>query len=196
MKTLVVLLVGCCLVAGSDVVAQQPDDNSPFGHINFLIGYKGLESGWSPADDQMNLGFDFDVQPPRWPVSLALQMLVSYSENVPDASLNWADFTSTLELNLGLRKVFTQHPKFQPFIGGGLSIIAAGITRDLGWWWYDTIEDDTGVGWWAGGGFYINLHPQWHVGVMAQYSRAMVDMFGRELNAGGVTCNFVLGGRW
>jgi hypothetical protein len=197
MKTVVLtLLIGCCLLAGPELSAQEAGDDVWLGHVNFLIGYKGMESGWSPSDDQLMLGVDVDVQPPRWPVSLVLQVMVSYADNIPDSTPYWADFTSTFELNLGLRKVFTRNPTFQPFIGGGLSVITAGLTRDLGWWWYDTVEDDTGVGWWAGGGLYVNLNPQLHIGVLAQYSWAKVEIVGRDLNAGGVTCALVVGGRW
>jgi hypothetical protein len=156
-----------------------------------------MESEWAPADDQfMFAGFDLDAQPPGWPVSLTLQLLVSTTDDIPDHPRFLGDFTSTLELNLGVRKVWRQNAALQPFIGGGLSIISVATITDDGYWWSYEEDGDTGVGWWAGGGVYWKFAERFHVGVVAQYSWAEVDLFGRDFNGGGVMCAFMIGGNW
>ena len=162
------------------------------GHFSYILGYKRLEGAWSPAQDQVQVGvFDLDLQLKPIPFSFAAQFLTSYSGNTPSSLPG--DYCGTYELNLGLRKIFEIHPAFQPYVGGGFSIIGASTTSQITDDMYYQDESDFGIGWWVGAGFYWNIDRNWHLGAGVQYSSADIDLGHRQFNAGGFEPFILLG---
>jgi hypothetical protein len=164
-----------------------------------VIGYKGLNSDWAPANDQFEFGLvDLDFRPPRWPVGFVVQTLMTYANNVPDQPGFRGDFCGTYELNFGLRKVWDRHPRLQPFLGGGVSVLGADTVTDwgMGWWWYEQEDSDTALGWWVSSGLYYNTSPAFHIGGQVVYSDGEIELFGQKLNAGGLSIVFVIGMHW
>jgi hypothetical protein len=167
------------------------------GHVSYVIGYKRLETGWNPAADQVEFGlFDLDVQPPGWPVSLALQSLLSYADDIPNHPGFLGDYSGTYEFNFGVRKVFDQDPRFQPFVSGGLSVLGGSTTTHWSGWDYTTEDSDSDIGWWTSAGLYWNLTQSFHIGFQAEYSWGEIQLFNRDLNAGGFHALFMAGIHW
>jgi hypothetical protein len=167
------------------------------GHLSYVIGYKGLESAWAPVRDQFEFGaLDLDFKPPHWPVSFVFQTLLSYADDIPNQPGFLGDYCGTYEFNFGLRKIWDRHPRLQPFVSGGVSVLGASTTTDWGWWWYETEDSDTDIGWWVSGGVYYNITPGFHIGAQVEYSDGDIELFGQKLNAGGLHALFMIGLHW
>ncbi|MBT8370605.1 MAG: hypothetical protein KJO34_06560, partial [Deltaproteobacteria bacterium] len=141
-------------------------EESPWaGHISYIFGYKRLNNDWEGAQDHVEFGLiDLDFQKKNWPIHIAGQLLLTYSPDTPDAPAFKGDFSGTYEFNLGLRKVWERSSQFQPYVGGGVSIIGASTTKDFGDGSYYQEDNDSSYGYWAGTGFYWILSEKWHTG--------------------------------
>ena len=167
------------------------------GHLSYIAGYKKMEDHWAPAEDQFEYGLvDFDFQKADWPVSITVQVLMSHSEQVPEAEGVFGDFSGTYEFNLGLRKIWRQKKKIQPFIGGGLSIAGASTTVQACGYCYAQTDHDSGFGYWTAAGFYWVLGQNFHTGFNLQYTYAEIQLFDKEFNAGGLHLNALIGCHW
>ena len=167
------------------------------GHTSYIIGYKKLSSDWAPADNQFEFGLiDVDFKRKHWPVSIAGQVLLSYSSKIPELVSSRGDFSGTYELNLGLRKVWDSRPRFQPYVGGGAALVGGSTTTQLGRRDYTQEDNDAGLGYWLGTGFYWMVSDSFHTGVNVQYTHAEITLFDRELSTGGLHVNILLGTSW
>lgn len=183
---------GCQSTQGT--TAQE----SPWaGHLSYIFGYKRLNSDWEGAQDHFEFGLiDLDFKRKNWPIHIAGQLLLAYSSEVPDKPDFEGDFSGTYELNLGLRKVWERPAQFHPYFGGGVSVIGASTTDNLGDGLYDREDHDSSPGYWVGTGFYWILSDKWHTGLNFQYSYAEVQLFDEKLNAGGIHLNILIGCHW
>jgi hypothetical protein len=185
----------------ADPQSSQPQDltlakDRWTGHAGYVFGYKKLESKWSPAQNQVEFGvLDVDVLPPRWPVSLAAQLLASATDSIPDSANTFGDWSGVYELNLGLRKVFNQGKTWEPFVGGGFSIMGSAISTQMFDSYYQH-NGTTGFGYWISGGIYWNFTRHWHVGLEAEYSSAELHLFDAKLDAGGLHALVMVGYHW
>lgn len=165
-------------------------------HVSGALGYKKLDSDWSPSEDQFQFGLaDGDYSPPDWPFSFVAQVLWNYSDDIPGKSGFTGESTFTSAVNLGLRKIFLQKKSnFQPFVSGGLSIAGAWVGENDD----NDIDDDSdaGLGWWASAGFYWNFVEHWHLGAQVEYSDVNVTLFNTDLNAGGWSFMLMVGYHW
>ena len=177
---------------------ETTKEESPWaGHVSYIFGYKRLNNDWKGAQDHIEFGLvDLDIQKKNWPIHIAGQLLLTYSPDTPDNPAIKGDFSGTYEFNLGLRKVWERPSQFHPYFGGGVSIIGASTTEDLGDGWYYQEDNDSSYGYWVGTGFYWMLSEKWHTGLNFQYSHAKVELFDEELNAGGLHFNLLIGWRW
>ncbi len=171
------------------------------GHISYVLGYKGLQREWCPANDQVEFGLiDFDIKRADWPISFAAQLLLTYDSDIPNLPGFRGDQSGTYEFNVGLRKILGRLPRYQPFLGGGLSIIGGSTASLIEFNKFEsaTVQEDhdVGLGFWADLGFYWSLGTNWHMGLRAQYSWGKITLFGQELNAGGVHGMVMLGYNW
>lgn len=163
------------------------------GSINGFLGQKTLDSGdWEPLDQQVEIGAMLDIRGTNWPVSIAVDLLGSSD----DATINGVDVTgTTAEFNIGARKVFDlTGSQLHPYVGGGLALIAAEIEGASGG--VKVSDDDTGTGYWVGGGAYWRFANNINLGMDVRYSNAEVDLFGITGEAGGTHAGLLVGYHW
>ena len=142
------------------------------GNVNFFLGQKSLDS-----DD--------------WPVNVAIDILVSADE-ATELGIRFESITS--EINGGVRKIWeVSGSSFRPYIGGGLAIISAELEGTS----FTTVsDDDSSLGIWLNGGVYWTLGRSFNLGLDLRYSRAEVNIFGVDVEAGGTHAGLILGYHW
>jgi hypothetical protein len=75
-----------------------------------------MDDNWAPAQNQFEYGLvDLDFQREDWPISIAVQVLLTYSDQVPEIEGVSGDYSGTYEFNLGLRKIWRRQKKIPPF---------------------------------------------------------------------------------
>jgi len=134
--------------------APAPESAWP-GHVSYAIGYKRLslgDSGPAPSHQFEFAGVDFDIRKANWPVSIAAQTLVAAGGGFISA-----------EANLGLRKIWQASPRFEPFVGAGLTVASVSDVF---------FGDGTAVGGYVEAGIYWKFARHWHAGFRAEYSYA------------------------
>ena len=180
MRTGLVFLL--LFLVGSPALAVAADGWS--GNANLFLGGKFLDSNdWSPAQDQFEVGLMLDAQPPQWPLGLAADLLFGFSSGAgADVEIH--------EYDLGIRKVFEGLPLVHPYLGGGVSIETAQISSG------GLSVDDTGVGYWVGGGLMAHVLSFLNLGVDLRYSSASVKFSGFNIEAGGFHAGLITGLHW
>jgi opacity protein-like surface antigen len=192
------------------VIAARADPHAPpiasagsaqwTGHASYVLGYKMLNSKWSPIQNQLEFGvLDLDLRPPEWPVSLCAQLLLTYADSPPAVAGARGDYSGTWEINLGVRKVLKLSDRFELFVGGGLAVVGASASSwvDFGDYEAQVYEDsDMGIGAWGGAGVCWNLSDHWHLGAEVQYSWGEVDLFDERVDAGGFHVLAMFGYHW
>jgi hypothetical protein len=162
------------------------------GHINGLIGLKTMSSSdWPDLDTHFAMGVMFDIKNDPWPISIALDLLDTGDKNEHDGV---EDLGHTTELDLGIRKIFKQDSRLQPYIGGGVSFLYAELEYQEAN--ETTTEDDRGVGGWLGAGLYVEVVPRFVLGLDLRYSNGEVVLFDQDRNAGGFSTGVVIGYRF
>ena len=188
------LIISSVLAADSLEMSDPPSKWSR--HISYVLGYKRLQDDWSPAQNQVEIGLlDFDIKRTNWPVSIAAQLLMSCSDDVPEQRGFRGSYSGTYEFNVGPRKIFENSSKFQPFLGGGLSVIGASTSTDLDWG-YVQEDSDIGIGYYVEGGVYWPLGERFVPGLRGEYSSGDINLFGREIDAGGIHGMLMFGIHW
>lgn len=161
------------------------------GNISGYLGQKSLDDNdWDNIDRQGSLGIIFDFKKQSWPVSIALDVIVSGNEDT-DAGIKTEG--GALEVDLGVRKIFElSNSSIRPYIGGGLALIGAGARNSVGG---STIsdEDDTGTGAWIGGGMYYAATKSLNIGLDLRYSQAEVTLLDEDREAGGFHTGITVG---
>ena len=188
---------GETITKGNSTAEQMQQEVRWTGHLNYIIGYKKLSNDWEPAEDQIEFGLvDLDLRRVNWQVSIVGQLLLTYASDIPDEPGFRGDYSGTYEFNVGVRKVWRDLHRLHPFLGGGFSIVGGSTTEDLGNQWYYQEENDSGFGYWVGGGFYWVLTERLHTGINAQYTWGEIKLFDKDLNAGGIHLNIIIGYHW
>jgi len=164
------------------------------GNISGYLGQKLLDDkDWGELDSQGSLGMIFDFKKQSWPVSIALDVIISGNEDTENGIKTEA---GTMEVDLGVRKIFElSNSSIQPYIGGGIAIIGAGSRNRTG----DVTlsdEDDTGTGAWIGGGMYYAATKSLNIGLDLRYSEAEVTLFDEDREAGGFHTGVTVGYHW
>ena len=124
---------------GGEIAGGEPDPdylvnvsaNEYTGNVNFFLGQKSLDSNdWEPLDEQGEFGVLVDWKQVSWPVSIAIDILVSADEAT---ILGTPVDAITSEINGGVRKIWeVTGSSVRPYIGGGLALISADIeVRDF-----------------------------------------------------------------
>jgi opacity protein-like surface antigen len=162
------------------------------GHINGFIGLKTMDSNdWPELDTHFSMGVMFDIKNDPWPINIALDLMDTGDKQEVDGL---EDLGHTTEIGLGVRKIFRQESRFQPYVGGGVAFISAEQEyQDPD---ETTKEDDRGVGGWLGAGLYWEVVPRFVLGLDVRYSSAEVMLFDRDVNAGGLSSGLVIGYRF
>jgi hypothetical protein len=166
------------------------------GDANILLGIKPLdEDEWAPVEDHGAIGAEVAFGREAWPVWIAIDYFATagVQENVPVTVFGFTSTqdieASTVEFDLGIRKIWGKH-RTRPFLGGGVGLI--GATLDLG------VDDDSDAtaGLWAGGGVFWRLGSRFNIGGTVRYSSAELEIFDRDVEAGGFTYGLLLGWGW
>jgi hypothetical protein len=171
------------------------------GNLNLFLGQKTLDDDdWRPVEEQQAVGIQFDVRERPWPISLAVDLLASSDKDellVLDpggGTLVRKVKGETTEVDVGFRKVFDEFRYFRPYFGGGLAFVSAkqkttfrGETRS---------DDDDALGFWVAGGAYVTLADMLNLGLDFRWSRAEVELFGRDVEAGGFHAGLLVGYHW
>ena len=169
-------------------------DSHAEGFALFFGGQKWLDDGdWPVGDEQAEIGILTCFGSDEWPVLIAVDLLGS-ADDGDAAPVAAALDQFTLELDLGVRKVWKPGDKTRPFLGGGLAfirgghdlIVLPGIVGD---------DSDSATGAWIDGGVVWRLRKNFILGLEARYSTAEIDLE-REVDAGGRHLGLVLGRLW
>ena len=169
------------------------------GNMNFFLGAKALdENDWEPIDSHSEFGIMLDFGGEEWPVNLAVDLMVSSTEETatipPFGSVEVK--AATTELDLGVRKAF-DIGSMHPFIGGGIGFMAGAY--EVG----GLFEcDGSGTGGWVDAGIYWTLAESFNIGFDARSSSADVEFTctgggsAGDLNVGGTHFGLILGYHW
>ena len=172
------------------------------GNINVFFGQKNLDKDdWEPVEEQNEFGVEIDFREKKWPVNIAVDILRSQTEETFTdfdpliGPYNAKATASTMEFNIGVRKIWDEFSSVRPFVGGGLSYIRAELevsVTGVG----SASDSDTGVGIWLGGGVYFTLGEHFNIGVEVKYSDADVTLFDVDAAAGGTHYGLLAGYHW
>jgi opacity protein-like surface antigen len=164
------LAVSNCFAAGTS------------GNLLVSLGEKALEDEWGEYDSQVAAGFSFDIKGGNWPISLVIEQNGAADTD----EVNNEDLVAvSSETSLGIRTYFNREDSTViPFVGLGVSSFYASEERlNNG---NDVIDDDdTGTGYWVGAGVIWKISGPFALGASVRHSQGDVNLFGRELDAGG-----------
>ena len=164
------------------------------GNMNFMLGVKALDDDdWSPAEDQLEIGFMVDFKEPQWPVSMAFQMFFAGDDGYLGGGQELESETS--EFAVGIRAGAGEPGTFRPYIGGGI-MLAHAEGRLLLNGWEVASDDDVALGLWVDGGLYFPFPEPINFGIYVRYSTAELDIAGVGVDAGGVHLGFLGGFYW
>ncbi|PLY02798.1 MAG: hypothetical protein C0623_03300 [Desulfuromonas sp.] len=169
------------------------------GNVNGFLGAKSLdEDDWEPLDEHGEIGVRFDFAPKTdFPINFAIDWYVSgTSEAYSDPRFGgFADVdAATSEFAIGFRKYMPiPQTTFSPYLGAGLTSIAASIEADDGFFTYK--DDDVDGGLWLEGGIVWTIRHV-NLGLCLRYSDAEVTLFGEDLEVGGGHAGLIAGFHW
>ena len=207
MKNILWILVVFFLVG----LTQNSNAEEWSANANGFVGVKLLdEDDWGQFDDQFELGASADFKQKHWPFSLTAAL--SYSgDSDSDYDDTWNDdryrYTYygerayTVELNLGIKKIWEFVPTWKiSFAGGGTILYGAVETTwedNLAGYYRDTEEeDDVGFGYWGAVAVYTTIFSHLNVGVDVRYSKAEIKLYNKDREAGGIHIGLMVGYCW
>lgn len=183
------LLVGMATSAADARVVQREERWD--GHFALAFGLRDLGPDWGSARRQYMMGFESDVRPVAWPISLVLDASAG-AENTDDVDATF------VQMDLGLRRVFTPNRWVWPEVGGGLRLGYASASLEVDG--QDVSASGWGVGWWLGGGVLFPIDRKLYFGITGRYAAVEVALDGigggPTTNIGGVYVSAVVGSRW
>jgi len=193
-----VLFISFFFLAAIVFISNQSYAQDPWtGNANFLIGSKALDKDdWEPVESQTELGVDVDFAPRSWPIHLA----VGFLQSSDDAKLfdDYGDYkfrVTTSELKFGIKKIWDAAPMMHPYVGGGLAMInAKAKLSEIGYG--STSDDDQAIGLYVNGGIFWTLASYLNLGFELGYSKATVDVYDVDAEAGGGHALFLVGFHW
>lgn len=202
-----VLLLAVSLSGGSALAQERSGSAGArpasewHGNVSYVFGYKRLASAWAPARSQVEFGVvDIDLKRHDWPVSVVLQLLLTYQNDTPALPGFAGNNSGTYEWNVGIRRIWGEGSGFHPFLSGGLSVLGASTSTWVVFGGGDSAnvqeQNDSTVGGWVSAGGFWQRDRGPLLGVSLQYSRGRVELFGHELEAGGAHVLMHIGTSW
>lgn len=149
-------------------------------HVDGYVGKLAGDDEVEPLDRRTEFGLLVDARLPFMPVSVGANGFYS-QEKEGGAKL------TAREVQLGLVKIFDPLVLVHPFIGGGVSWADATIAYDGG-----GDLDGRGVGGWVHGGVHLTF-ALFDVGVLAGWSRVLIDTGAGKFDAGGTRVGAFIG---
>ncbi len=190
------LLLGA-LSIGAVAPVRAATDLGLTGNINGVLGRKTMnDKDWKPVEDQLLLGVQADFRRQTWPVSIAVDILQSLGSDDKDGV---SEDGATTEFAAGVRKVFENDSRIAPFVGGGLSLVHASLKAERTTPSGNRVQaddNDSAIGLWVGGGVLFRVTQKLNLGLNLRYSHAEVNLFGNNIDAGGVSFGLLGGVRF
>lgn len=229
------------LVVAALVFGAGPATAEMKGEINLFLGQKILSEDevddLEPFIDGDNMdvgspseyGIGVSFGNPDWPVMIAVDLLIAEEDDSTRAEYYYGFATEkveveTTELNLGVRKFWTNKEKVHPYVGGGLAYIKADV-KDIAKLFAENgipglkqtqideavlvDDDDSGIGFWANAGVLFRLNDKFSLGLDVRYSDADAEFQEPEFlrgkqegpsdfkfDTGGVHYGIMFGYRW
>lgn len=187
LKLTVLAMTSLMLIPGSVVNAAEG-----YFSAKMLLGSKSLDSDWEKNDSMDTIGLQSTYQPASLPLGIALDF---YGNGNEEEISGHKTETTVGELNLGLRySPIILGGAFSPYLGGGVSYAAAELEEVSSG--VKTKYDDTGVGYWVGGGIEYIFTERWSIGADIHYSSVDVELNGEKRDAGGLSWAATIGYRF
>jgi hypothetical protein len=117
-----------------------------------------------------------DVKLADWPLAIAVDLVFS-SDDTHYAGTDVEGETN--EFDLGIRWYSNAVHNLRFYTGGGLARIAGEFEA------YSVSDSDEAYGFWINAGMMLTLQKRFNLGVDFRYSKAEIDLFGVEGEAGG-----------
>nr|WP_075518757.1 outer membrane beta-barrel protein [Moritella viscosa]SHN99315.1 Putative uncharacterized protein [Moritella viscosa] len=192
-----ILIIG--MLTSGFVQANGWTGNGWTGNVNGFVGNKSLDSDWGEFDSQSEFGIISDFGHQSWPFLIAIDVFASLDdadnkENKSSKGRLRVDAV-TSEVMVGIRRYYDFNYVITPYLGGGITSAyghreikqSDGTYKD---------EHDRDVGLWIGGGLVWKPWKHFNIGADIRYSHAEIDLFGKELNAGGLHTGLTAGFNW
>ena len=180
-------------IHADDILADEAQANDWTGNVSVYLGHKSVDDDdWPNLDSQRSVGVISDFRKQSWPVSIAADLIFAGDVHKSGES---EDTGGTMEMHLGARKVFAlNNSSLSPYVGGGVAIVTASLEHESAG---VTVEDDeTAVGVWIGAGAYYAVTPRFNLGLDVRYSKAEVNLFDIDREAGGFNVGLTIGYHW
>jgi len=193
MRLVPLLLLVATAAGAAAAEPREPRGPSSTGNINGYLGVKQLDhDDWDPVEGHGAIGVLFDVQPPGWPVALAINLILSGATDEDDGT--GIDTTGTTsELQIGVKKVWFTPGATRFALAGGVDLVGASREIDING--VTTDDDDGGLGLWASAALYWTFGA-FNIGPQVTWSTAQVELFDQEVDAGGIHLGVLLGYHW
>ena len=160
------------------------------GSAQLFLGAKALDSYWEPADEQGEIGIQFDFRNEYWPFGFTFGLYSGSGESDPAGIME----TETTELQFGLKKTWDVTPAVHFNLGGGLTFASLEVSSPP----LSVTEKDTGLGVWFSGAVYWTIGQNFDLGLQMMASGAEGEyVFGTETaEIGGGHFGFIVGTHW
>ena len=150
--------------------SRRPDPSPTPRNANFILGTRRFDEDLHPLDHQLVLGINGSVTRPLWPVSVLMGLHVSSKDKKESSPGVKAELElSTVEVSLGVGKIWEKSRRLRPFIGGGLALIDAELKGSLTVSSpipidFDVDVDDTSLGLFLDLGIFWRLGERFNLG--------------------------------
>lgn len=158
--------------------------------VRLSLGTKQLDSDdWGQHDEHGSIGLLLDFKKQDWPASIAIDLFGTGDENHVGAN-SYEGYTGSA--HIGLRKHYDLgQTAVTTYFGSGIALVfAEEESRTAG---LASKDDDSGTGYWIGGGIDYDLSDHVTLGFDLRYSNAEVSLFNSDREIGGVLYGFTLG---
>jgi opacity protein-like surface antigen len=195
LRSLLVIAAAAALLSSGSALAEMK------GEVNLFLGMKDVKDSdfenvpvfkdqTLDVSSMTEYGVGASFGGVDWPVMIAVDVLMGSDDDSATGDYGY-DYRykielDTTEVHLGVRKFWTNHEKFHPYVGGGLAWIDAEaklslygeeiiFTRQPTELLFEECYDDSGTGFWLGGGVMWRFTPRLSLGLDLRYSDASVD---------------------
>lgn len=170
------------------LLAQAPALAATTGNFGVFLGQKSLDnSDWGEQDTHAALAILADFREKSWPISVAIGIAGSGDvQDTPDGDVTAA----TSETMVGIRKLFAENGRVQPYLGGGVALIEAELETPF------VTHNDSGLGFWLNAGVYFSLAEHFSLGIDYRYSQAEVTLGRTDVDAGGDHVGVIASYHW
>lgn len=195
MRHLPILAFVLAAVAPGVAAAQSRADSGIEADVNFFLGQKSLDrDDWGTLARQTEIGIESSWGARNWPIGVAADLVYSAEERDrrTDTQGLVTYGANTMELDLGLRKIF-RFGAVRPFVGAGGGFVMVQYNEES---FFGTAQaNGSALGWWANAGAFVRLGGTFNVGMSVRWSDFRVESsdFSRPIGGGGLHVGALFG---